>query len=99
MNRFTVIMACQFILLSCFNQNDDAVSLALITLENIDCNDCYQDLDNDIESLNGIYDCEIHRSIDKKVILINIKYDNQKTNLDIINNKINEYGFNIEDDK
>ena len=90
------MVACQFIVLSCFNQNDNSISLATITLKNIDCDNCFQELENDIELLYGIHESEMYLSNNKKIILLNIKYDNQKTNIDIINNKIKEYGFNIE---
>ena len=98
--RLIIIIICQFLIFSCFNENDDDyISLATITIQNIDCDNCYQKLAADINSIHGIYNTEIYLSDNKKIILLNVKYDNKKTNIDIINNKIKEYGFNIEEDQ
>ena len=96
--RLSIIIICQFVLFSCFNNQDDTyISLATISFKNIDCVECYKELEVNIESIPGIYDTEIYLSDNKKIILLNVKYDNKKTNIDIINNKIKDSGFTLEE--
>ena len=53
--RFYLIIACQFFILSCFNQNNDYITLATITAENIDCDNCYQELFEKVVALQMKY--------------------------------------------
>ena len=82
------------------------MAVATISLTNFDCVDmnaqgetkfnvCYNELSKMMDSIKGIkkYDMFIDTSHNHKVILINIVYNNHKTTIEIINNKIRDNGY------
>ena len=84
------------------------MAVATISLTNFDCvdinaqdetkfNACYNELSKMMDSIKGIkkYDMFIDTSHNHKVILINIIYNNHKTTIDIINNKIRDNGYAV----
>ena len=54
------LFLCQLLLVSCFGPKQDSSYISLLTVSNLDCKNCYEELSNIIDSIKGIKDAAFY---------------------------------------
>ena len=82
--------------ISCFVANKDSQQMTTIVITNLSCSDCSNEIDEMINDIQGIEYYEIWMNNDNTVALLNFRYNNDKTDLNKINDEITSRGYSIE---
>ena len=91
-----LLILSSILLFSCFNNRNNNISIATITLTDISCEKCYEEISKIMKSNKAIKEFEIFQSNDKSTILINVKYNNKNININNIQSDLINAGYVID---
>ena len=97
--RLFLFIISAFFLITCFNNTNNNISIATITLIDIQCEKCYEEIYSIIKGNKGIHDFEIFQSKDQSTILINIRYNYKNVDINAIKLSLANNGFVIDGTK
>ena len=92
---YLLIIANLLLIMSCYNNLNKPISIANITLIDVKCDDCYNEISSIIKKNEGIYDFEIFQSENESIIIINIRYNHKIGNLHTMKLNFISHGFII----
>ena len=98
--RILLIFYTQLILVSCFALNKDSISIALISVSHIECEDCsmlneYEEISNFISAIRGIKDVGFYLNQDDAILILAIEYNNTQVDINNLKMVISSKGYSV----
>ena len=98
--RILLIFYTQLILVSCFALKKDSISIALISVSHIECQDCsmlneYEEISSFINSIRGIKDVGFYLNQDDIILILAIEYNNTQVDINNLKMVISSKGYSV----
>ena len=96
--RILLIFYTQLIFVSCFSLNKDSISIALISVSHIECEECsmlneYEEISSFISSIRGIKDVGFYLNQNNIILILAIEYNSTQVDINNLKMAISSKGY------